>query len=171
MAASRHNQPVETSGVFRGFRSLKRLPDLLLTLFQAGVVRRLDVNHTGQTRGEIGQRIRVHNPRDTRVATTHKDTNTRFFLRHISLRRKAARLVPVAEERILTPIGSCTDLVGEQAHHVAGRARCVQNRLRDLLGRGERSTDVDAWLARLQRDEFVRRTETVGIQLNPQHVR
>jgi hypothetical protein len=155
MATGCHDHPVQVA-------VLNRPLNLLLPLFQAGIIHCLDVNHIGQIRSKTSHCVRIHHRRYTRVAAADKNANARLLNRHGALRWKE-----IGHEGIRPPISFYSQLVGKQSHHIAGRARRVQDRLCDLLGRGERPTDVDAGSARLQGSKFVRRTKAIGVQPNP----
>ena len=162
VAASRYHHPIQP--VF-----FNRLLDLILALFQASVIYRLNASHAGQAGGEICHRVCIHDASYAGIAATYKDTHVWILSLHVSLWRDTVRL---REERVFVAVGpSAAHLAGEQTHHVSSSASRVQDCLRDFLWRRERATDVYARLARLQRCEFVRRAKAVGIQFNPQHVR
>ena len=136
------------------------LPDRCLPIFEAAVLHRLHVDHIRQGLGKTGHLIHVHRPIQRGRTPAEEHPHPGRLPGHIPFRREVIRL---PEERILPTGGILTQVLPQQPHRVARRARRIQDRLGDLLRRLERATDVDAGPAGLQRGKFVRLTEPVGI--------
>ena len=161
MTTRSHHHPVEA--LLSDSLSNRSLP-----LLETAVLHRLDVDHIGEAAGELSHRVHVHRPVQRGGTATQKDPHPRRLPAHISF---GGQMVRLPEEGILPAGGVLPQVLPQQPHRIASRTRSIQDRLGDLLRRLERPTDVNTGSTGLQRRELVRLTESIGVQLDPQHLR